>query len=332
MSLQGDQVVLDVDEVINRVKERLVARGLTIVENVPIPETDRQIVLMDAPQLRQLRTIYAFGNPVAKWLLPLVGVLYLAAFVLARRRPRMTVWIGAVVGGQRVLLALVLSVGQQLFVNELAGTAFGPASRVFYDTLLAYLERGQEVVLWLGLILVVAGWFAGANKYGTAVRTHPVRWSGEHRRRLAESRSARRPLGRGQRGLAAGGRGRARRRRPALGQQHLHGTALVVPGTGAGPARDPPDPGRRRPCSKRGRTRRLHQKPLPARSASGQGCTTKPRPGPKASSDMADIIDLMLATGARIAEILAVRWVDVALDADRLNRAGIDGGSQPTEG
>ena len=47
---------------------------------------------------------------------------------------------------------------------------------------------------------------------------------------------------------------------------------------------------------------------------------------------MADIIDLMLATGARIAEILAVRWVDVALDADRLNRAGIDGGSQPTEG
>lgn len=34
--------------------------------------------------------------------------------------------------------------------------------------------------------------------------------------------------------------------------------------------------------------------------------TAKRRPGPKASSDMADIIDLMLATGARIGEILAV--------------------------
>lgn len=32
---------------------------------------------------------------------------------------------------------------------------------------------------------------------------------------------------------------------------------------------------------------------------------------------MADIIDLMLATGARIGEVLAVRWVDVALDAAR---------------
>ena len=47
--------------------------------------------------------------------------------------------------------------------------------------------------------------------------------------------------------------------------------------------------------------------------------TAKQRPGPKASSDMADIIDLMLATGARIGEILAVRWADVALDATRPN-------------
>jgi len=47
--------------------------------------------------------------------------------------------------------------------------------------------------------------------------------------------------------------------------------------------------------------------------------TGKQRPGPKASSDMADIIDLMLATGARIGEILALRWADVALEATRAN-------------
>jgi integrase len=47
--------------------------------------------------------------------------------------------------------------------------------------------------------------------------------------------------------------------------------------------------------------------------------TAKQRPGPKASSDMADIIDLMLATGARIGEILALRWADVVLDAARPN-------------
>ena len=171
VSLQDDQVVLDVDEVITRVKERLVARGLTIVENVPIPETDRQIVLMDAPQLQQVRTIYAFANPVARWLLPIVGALYLGAFLLARRRPRMAVWVGALLAANAVLLALALSIGRQLFVNQLSGTEFAPASGVFFDTLLAYLDRGQQVVFWLGLTVVVAGLYAGTNRYGAAIRT-----------------------------------------------------------------------------------------------------------------------------------------------------------------
>ena len=170
VSLQGDQVVLDVSDVIDQVKQRLVDRGLTIVQNMPIPDIDKQIVLMEAPQLKQLRTIYAFANPLAQWLIVVVAALYLLALVLARRRPRMTVIIGALLAANALLVALALSVGRQLFIDALAGTTFGPASRVFYDTLLAYLDRGQQVFLWLGLILVVIGWFAGSNRYGTAVR------------------------------------------------------------------------------------------------------------------------------------------------------------------
>ena len=76
-------------------------------------------------------------------------------------------------------------------------------------------------------------------------------------------------------------------------------------------------------------TSRIHRERAETRSLTLEDLTTvrealrawtaKQRPGPKASSDMADIIDLMLATGARIGEILAARWVDVALDATRPN-------------
>jgi hypothetical protein len=170
ISLQGDQVVLDVSEVIDQVKQRLVARGLTIAERIPIPDADRQIVLMDAPQLKQARTIYAFTNPVAKWLIVVVAVLYLAGLVLSRRRPRTTVVIGVVLAANALVVAWALSIGRQLFVDQLAGTEFGPASTVFYDTLLSYLQRGQQVLLWLGLILVVVGWFAGRNRTGAAAR------------------------------------------------------------------------------------------------------------------------------------------------------------------
>jgi len=171
VSLQGDQVVLDVSDVIDQVKQRLVARGLTIAANIPTPSVDKQIVLLDAPRLKQARTIYAFANPLARWLIVVVAALYLAAFLLARRRPRMTVTIGFLLAANAVLLALSLSIGRQLFINELAGTTFGPASAIFYDTLLAYLSRGWQVFLWLGLILVVVGWYTGANSSGSAART-----------------------------------------------------------------------------------------------------------------------------------------------------------------
>lgn len=171
VSLQGDDVVLDVGEVIDEVKARLADRGMTFVENAPIPETDRTIVLMEAPRVQQIRTIYAFSNPVARWALPVVGVLYLGAVLLARRRPRMTVAVGIAIAVNAVVLAIALGIGRQLFANALADTSFGPASTVFYETLLAYLERGRQVVLMLGLTLVVAGWFTGSNRSGTAART-----------------------------------------------------------------------------------------------------------------------------------------------------------------
>ena len=57
-----------------------------------------------------------------------------------------------------------------LFSDALSGTEFGPASTDVYDTLLSFLMRGQRVLLWLGLILVVAGWFVGRNAFGSAAR------------------------------------------------------------------------------------------------------------------------------------------------------------------
>lgn len=48
--------------------------------------------------------------------------------------------------------------------------------------------------------------------------------------------------------------------------------------------------------------------------AAVQAWVSKPRPGPRGNQDMADIVDLMLATGARIGEILALRWFDLNLE------------------
>lgn len=41
------------------------------------------------------------------------------------------------------------------------------------------------------------------------------------------------------------------------------------------------------------------------------------KPGPRPTNDMADIVDLMLGTGCRIGEILALRWSDIDIDGPR---------------
>lgn len=172
VSVQGGALVLDLSDVIDQVKQRLVDRGLTIVQHAPpIPAANQQIVLLEAPQLKQVRTIYAIANPVAKWLLVVVGLMYLGALLLSRRRPRMTIIIGLALAANALLIALLLAISRQLFVNQLSGTVFGPASTVFFNQLFSYLERGRHVLLWLGLILVFVGWFTGGTKLGIAVRT-----------------------------------------------------------------------------------------------------------------------------------------------------------------
>jgi integrase len=66
-------------------------------------------------------------------------------------------------------------------------------------------------------------------------------------------------------------------------------------------------------------TRSLTVEDLATVRAAVRAWMAKDRPGPKPTSDMADIIDLMLATGARIGEVLALRWSDIDLDAARPN-------------
>lgn len=49
--------------------------------------------------------------------------------------------------------------------------------------------------------------------------------------------------------------------------------------------------------------------------AAVQAWLNRERSGPKSSGDIADIIEMMLATGARIGEVLALRWADIDLGA-----------------
>lgn len=172
IAVQGQQLILDLEEVVRTVREQLVARGIPFPQKALTPKADTQLILVSAPRVAQLRSLYAYGNPIARWLLPLVGALLVVAFALAGSRARMLLAIGVALIANAGLGAALVWVGRQVFVDELAGTAFAPAGRILYDTLVADLGAGQQLMLILGLGLalsaVLTGRLAGRTRLTTA--------------------------------------------------------------------------------------------------------------------------------------------------------------------
>lgn len=170
LKLVDNQVVLDTAPLIELVKEKLVSSGLGMVSQLQIPGAQRQIVLMTSDELAQARTIYGFAKPVATWLIGLVALVYLGAVLLARRRPRMILAVGVALLLTSFALGFALAFGQVTISDSLQDTVFGPASTVFYTTILAYLDDSWRALFVLGLVLALGGLLAGSNRVGTSIR------------------------------------------------------------------------------------------------------------------------------------------------------------------
>ena len=174
VQMQGDQLVLDITDLLTAVQAQLVSQGVTIADKVTVPDSDRQIVLFEAPAVAQLQFIYSLASPVLQWFPLLIAILFGLAITLARRRPQMVLAVGlalVVTGG---LTTWGLGLGETFFVDQLAGTVFGGASGIFWNTLLNYLIIGLQSLLIFGVVVAVAGWFAGRSRPAVKLRAHLV--------------------------------------------------------------------------------------------------------------------------------------------------------------
>lgn len=170
VSLQGDEVVLDISSLIDQVKQGLVDRGFSAAANINVPEADRQIVLLEAPQLAQIRTIYSLTSPIAVALFFIAILLLVLAVVLARRRPRMVAWAGGGAAAGGLLLIVGLGIGETVFVNTLEGTPFEKASQTFYDQLLKFLYNGAYALVALGIIVLAVGLYLCGARWAVELR------------------------------------------------------------------------------------------------------------------------------------------------------------------
>lgn len=168
---QGDQVVLDISSLLTAMQQQLVDRGFTVAAKVTIPQTDRVIVLATVPWLPQVQFIYKLSSPILQWLPLFLAALFGLAIILSRNRTRTVLATGVGLIVMSGITLIGLNVVESSFVDHLQGTVFAQASSVFWTTLVRYLMQGLEAVVVLGLIIAVAGWFAGRSGLATSWRS-----------------------------------------------------------------------------------------------------------------------------------------------------------------
>ncbi len=168
ITTSNGQVVLNLGPMIDLVKQKIAARGLTIVSS--IPKINPQFALFSDKYLVKAQTGYRVLNDL-KIVLPILTLVLLGAGIyIARSHRRATVGAGLGLAASMLVLGIALAIGRGIYLNSVPPTVLpSDAAAVLYDTLVRFIKDGLRVLLVVGLIVAMAAFFTGPSV--TAVRT-----------------------------------------------------------------------------------------------------------------------------------------------------------------
>jgi hypothetical protein len=168
ITTSNGKVVLNLGPVIDLVKMRLAARGLTLVNS--IPAINPQFALFSDKYLVKAQTGYRLLNDL-KIVLPILALVLLAAGVyVARGHRRALVGAGLGLAASMLVLGIALAIARSIYLNSVPGNVLpSDAAAVLYDTLVRFIKDGLRTLLVVGLIVAIGAFFTGPSV--TAVRT-----------------------------------------------------------------------------------------------------------------------------------------------------------------
>jgi hypothetical protein len=171
VTVDGDQLTIDLGPVVEEVKARLVQRGFEAAAR--LPATERTFVLAESAAIGQSQRVYATVTTLGVWLPIGTVILFVTGVLLARGRRR------ALLRGSLWVVAAVVAVGLTLTVVRLVYVATSttgalPVDSVanVYDAVLAPLRVGLRMVAGVGIVIALAAFLSGPAP--VAVRTRAL--------------------------------------------------------------------------------------------------------------------------------------------------------------
>lgn len=168
VQLTNDSVTVDIGPVVDQVKQRLIASGLSAAQHIPAVHTDFTLVRSD--QVGKVKTYVRLLQLAGNWL-PVLAVLLIAAGVLLSVRRRRALVAGCLgVAVATGVLGIGLRVFRVFYLDRLpAGVSPGAAAAV-YDALVHFLQTTVRMVVALAVVVALGAWLTGPGRYAGLVR------------------------------------------------------------------------------------------------------------------------------------------------------------------
>jgi hypothetical protein len=184
------RLFLNLGPVIDEVKQRVAAAGLSFVAS--LPSINPVVEVAKVPGLVKARTLVNWLDRLATWL-PWLGLACLAGAVALRRGRRAATLLTVALSVFAAMLALRvgLTLGREAAVSRVPGESLSPvAVAQIFDTVTGGLRAGLRVVAVAALLLALAAWLSGSSRAATSTRAGvlaAVRWA-RTRSRLGPNR------------------------------------------------------------------------------------------------------------------------------------------------
>ncbi|WP_406209214.1 hypothetical protein OH807_38325 [Kitasatospora sp. NBC_01560] len=169
VSLENNQVAIDIGPFVAKVKDQLVASGFGPAAK--IPEVHTSFVVFSSKDVGKVKTYFRILQIMGTWL-PILAVLVAAAgvFTAVNRRHGL---IGAALGVAvaMLLLGVVLTVFRSFYLDHLPPGASQAAAGAIYDALIRFLRASVRAVGVTALVTGVGAFLIGPSKVAVWIRT-----------------------------------------------------------------------------------------------------------------------------------------------------------------
>jgi hypothetical protein len=169
LTAEGNQIYLNLGAVVSMARERLIAAGFTLAQEIPADLSIR-FAVFHSDQLPELQTAAYLLN-LGRWLLPVLTLVALAAAVALAPDHRRGLLLAGVAVALAMLLALaMLALARNYYLDNLPAEISRDAAAAFFDTLLRFYADTLRTLAVLAAIVALACWLVGPGRLPTAGR------------------------------------------------------------------------------------------------------------------------------------------------------------------